>query len=83
MKRTLFEYDKWVKVENSTALFHSLKSIWRQRNFTDLTDELEENEIASIDSTKAKEAIIRAEKEFSIKFKSLEGNNIKNLVFEK
>lgn len=44
MKRTLFEYDKWVKVENSTALFHSLKSIWRQRNFTDLTDELEENE---------------------------------------
>ncbi|MFA5210874.1 MAG: O-antigen ligase family protein [Patescibacteria group bacterium] len=32
---------------------------------------------------KAKEAIIRAEKEFSIKFKSLEGNNIKNLVFEK
>jgi len=44
MKRTLFEYDKWVKVENSTALFHSLKSIWRQRNFTDLTEELEENE---------------------------------------
>lgn len=44
MKRTLFEYDKWVKVENSTALFHSLKSIWRQHNFTDLTEELEENE---------------------------------------
>lgn len=44
MKRTLFEYDKWVKVENSTALFHSLKSIWRQRNFSDLTEELEENE---------------------------------------
>lgn len=44
MKRTLFEYDKWVKVENSTALYHSLKSIWRQRDFTDLTDELEENE---------------------------------------
>lgn len=44
MKRTLFEYDKWVKVENSTALFHSLKSIWPQPNFTDLTEELEENE---------------------------------------
>lgn len=44
MKRTLFEYDKWVKVENSTTLFHSLKSIWGQRNFTVLTDELEENE---------------------------------------
>ena len=44
MKQILFEYDKWVKVENSTALFHSLKSIWRQRNFTDLTEELEENE---------------------------------------
>lgn len=44
MKRTLFEYDKWVKVENSTAIFHSLKSIWRQRNFSDLTEELEENE---------------------------------------
>lgn len=44
MKRTLFEYDKWVKVENSTALFNSLKLIWRQRNFADLTEELEENE---------------------------------------
>lgn len=44
MKRTLFEYDKWVKVENSTALFHSLKSIWGQRNFTDLTEVFEENE---------------------------------------
>jgi len=43
MKRTLFEYDKWVMVEDSTTLFHSLKSIWRQRNFTDLTEELEEN----------------------------------------
>lgn len=44
MKRTLFEYDKWEKVENSSALFHSLKSIWQQRNFADLTEELEENE---------------------------------------
>jgi len=44
MKQILFEYDKWVKVENSTALLHSLKSIWRQRNFMDLTEELEENE---------------------------------------
>lgn len=44
MKRTLFEYDKWEKVENSSALFHSLKTIWRQRNFADLTEELEENE---------------------------------------
>ncbi|NCC98713.1 MAG: restriction endonuclease [Bacteroidia bacterium] len=44
MKQTLFEYDKWVKVENSEALSQSLKSIWRQRNFTDLTEESEENE---------------------------------------
>ena len=44
MKQTLFEYDKWVKVENSTAMFHSLKSIWRQRNFMNLTEESEENE---------------------------------------
>lgn len=44
MKRTLFEYDKWEKVENSSTLFHSLKTIWRQRNFVDLTEELEENE---------------------------------------
>ncbi|MBM3454526.1 MAG: restriction endonuclease [Bacteroidetes bacterium] len=44
MKRTLFEFDKWVKIENSTTLSHMLKSIWRQRNFTDLTDELEEDE---------------------------------------
>ena len=44
MKRTLFEYDKWVKVENSIALFHSLKTIWRQRNFLVLTEELEEND---------------------------------------
>lgn len=44
MKRTLFEYDKWEKVENASTLFHSLKSIWRQQNFTGLTEELEENE---------------------------------------
>lgn len=44
MKRTLFEYDKWVKVENPAILFHSLKNIWRRRNFTDFTEELEENE---------------------------------------
>jgi len=44
MKQTLFEYDKWERVENSTTLLHSLKSIWRQRNFGNLTDELEENE---------------------------------------
>ena len=44
MKGTLFEYDKWIKVENTSTLFHSLKRIWRQRNFTDLTEELEENE---------------------------------------
>lgn len=44
MKRTLFEYDKWEKVENSSTLFHSLKSIWRQQNLADLTEELEENE---------------------------------------
>jgi 5-methylcytosine-specific restriction endonuclease McrBC regulatory subunit McrC len=43
MRGTLFEYDKWVKVENTSILFHSLKTIWRQRNFTDLTEELEEN----------------------------------------
>ena len=43
MKGTLFEYDKWVKVENTSTLFHSLKTIWRQRNFTDLTEELGEN----------------------------------------
>jgi 5-methylcytosine-specific restriction enzyme subunit McrC len=44
MKRTLFEYDKWEKVENSSTLFHSLKTIWLQRNFADLTEGLEENE---------------------------------------
>jgi 5-methylcytosine-specific restriction enzyme subunit McrC len=44
MKLTLFEYDKWEKVENTTTLFHSLRSIWRQRNYADLTEELEENE---------------------------------------
>ena len=44
MKQTLFEYDKWEKVENSSTLFHSLKTIWRQRNFVDLTEELEENQ---------------------------------------
>ena len=44
MKGTLFEYDKWVKVENTSTLFNSLKTIWRQRNFTDLIEELEENE---------------------------------------
>lgn len=44
MKQTLFEYDKWEKVENSSTLFHSLISIWRQRNFTDSIEEIEENE---------------------------------------
>ena len=44
MKKTLFEYDKWITVENSAALFHSLKTIWRQRNYTDLTEDLEENQ---------------------------------------
>lgn len=44
MKRTLFEYDRWLKVENPSTLFISLKTIWRQRNFADLTEELEENE---------------------------------------
>jgi len=45
MKRTLFEYDKWEKVENATTLFQSLKSIWWKRNFSNLTyEELEENE---------------------------------------
>ena len=44
MKHTLFEYDKWEKVVNPTILFQSLKTIWRQRNFANTTDELEENE---------------------------------------
>lgn len=44
MKRTLFEYDKWEKVENSTSLNNSLKSIWRQRDYADLTEEFDENE---------------------------------------
>ena len=44
MKKTLFEYDKWEKVENSSTLFHSLKSVWRQKNYGYLTEELEENE---------------------------------------
>jgi len=44
MKRTLFEYDKWEKVENSSALLQSLKTIWRQRNFVYLPEELDENE---------------------------------------
>ena len=44
MKHTLFEYDKWEKVVNPTILFQSLKTIWRQRNFANITDELEENE---------------------------------------
>lgn len=43
MKQILFEYDKWVNVEDSTALFHLLKSIWRQSNSTDLSEEFEEN----------------------------------------
>jgi 5-methylcytosine-specific restriction enzyme subunit McrC len=44
MKCTLFEYDKWEKVENQTTLFHSLKTIWRQRNFVAQREELKENE---------------------------------------
>lgn len=44
MKRTLFEYDKWEKVEDAKTLSDSLKSIWQQRNITDLAEELEENE---------------------------------------
>lgn len=44
MKRTLFEYDKWEKVKNITALFHSLKTIWQQRDFSNFSEELEENE---------------------------------------
>lgn len=43
MKQTLFEYDKWVKVEKPTELFETLKSIWQKRNFPDLAEELEEN----------------------------------------
>ncbi len=43
MKQTLFEYDKWVKVERPTELFDALKSIWRQRNFTQFAEESEEN----------------------------------------
>lgn len=46
MKRTLFEYGKWEKVENPSILFNSLKTIWRQRNFKDFTEEAEENESA-------------------------------------
>ena len=44
MKCTLFEYDRWERVENSSTLFHSLKTIWQQQKIVDATEELEENE---------------------------------------
>ncbi|HOG19762.1 MAG TPA: hypothetical protein PKW37_04905 [Salinivirgaceae bacterium] len=43
MKQTLFEYDEWIEVENSTELLDALKSIWQQRNFAQFSDESEEN----------------------------------------
>jgi 5-methylcytosine-specific restriction enzyme subunit McrC len=44
MNCTLFEYSNWEYVENPNVLFQSLKKIWRQRTFADLSEELYENE---------------------------------------
>lgn len=44
MKKILFEYGEWIKVENTENLLSYLKMIWQQRHFAQTTDALEDNE---------------------------------------